>query len=66
MWLIDRLLAVPAAAFHSAAAAPTETAPQALPEAHARRLGLKRPARAGRMAISPWQKVAAPARRSRH
>jgi len=59
MWLIDRLLSVPASV-------PVAPAPEALPEAHARRLTLKRPARAGRMAISPWQKVAAPSRRSRH
>lgn len=59
MWLIDRLLAVPASV-------PVTPAPQALPEAHARRLTLKRPVRAGRMAISPWQKVATPVRRSRH
>jgi len=59
MWLINLLLATPSSPS-------TPPAPQPLPEAHARRLTLKRPARAGRMAISPWQKVAMSARRSRH
>jgi len=31
-----------------------------------RRPWLKRPARAGRSGMAPWQKVAAPPRRSRH
>jgi len=66
MWLIDRLLPHAALLTTPTHAQPIAQGPEAPPEAGTRRLTLKRPVRAGRLAISPWQKVAAPSRRSRH
>lgn len=66
MWLIDRLIPHTALLATPSDAGPIAQGPDAPPEAGARRLTLKRPVRAGRLAISPWQKVAAPSRRSRH
>ncbi len=60
MWLIDRLLPPSRTPRPADAAMP----PSPL-EAPARRLSLKRGARAGRAGMAPWQKVA-PLRRGRH
>jgi len=58
MWLLQRLL--------SPSTAPVVPSPAPLPEATSRRLTLKRPSRAGRSGMAPWQKVSAPVRRDSH
>ncbi len=58
MWLLDQFW--PSRRPLSAADATTE------PPASPRRPWLKRPVRAGRSGMAPWQKVAAPPRRSPH
>ncbi len=60
MWLIDRLLPASRTARQG-----DEAVPPSPLEAPARRLSLKRGARAGRAGMAPWQKVA-PLRRTRH
>jgi len=58
MWLLDRLW--------PARPAREAVTPPPLPDAAQRRLLLKRPVRAGRTSMAPWQKVAAPTRRRSH
>lgn len=58
MWLIDRLW-TPRVSEHRVAA------PGLPAEPASRRAPLKRPSRAGRNGVAPWQKIA-PARRYRH
>jgi hypothetical protein len=57
MWLLDHLWPG-----RRPLPPPVEDAPQA----PSRRPWLKRPARAGRSGMAPWQKIAAPLRRTRH
>ncbi len=57
MWLLDHLWPG-----RRPLPPPVADAPQAPP----RRPWLKRPARAGRSGMAPWQKVATPPRRTRH
>ncbi len=57
MWLLDHLWPG-----RRPLPPPVADAPQAPP----RRPWLKRPVRAGRSGMAPWQKVAAPPRRARH
>ncbi|WP_416058338.1 hypothetical protein [Stenotrophomonas maltophilia] len=56
MWLLDHL-------WPSRRPLPP---PMAVDPPPPRRPWLKRPARAGRSGMAPWQKVAAPPRRTRH
>lgn len=72
MWLLDRLLATPVGADATVGAGSARDAADSLeesmtlPETGGRRFSLKRTARAGRMPISPWQKVATFGRRARN